>query len=357
MPWSVRARSRTIAILVLLFSLASGAPAQAQSAEGTTTTAPKDAKQQYLDAKTELRRLEEASTKLAAEYQEFLAELDEIDARVADLESDIETIERYMAEDEAELREIAVATYKYGALPVRRLDAAIGTQSINEFTLASRYLDHVQSANLGAAKSLRESNQALTVSKAKYERARDEQGRMKEEMRRRRENIELLIDRQEQLVEELRGKIPPEQLAELTSATGGKMKIPEELLAYGNGRIPEGVLEPIGIGRHRLWGPAAQAFRRMYVDALLQGVVIGVTDSYRSYEAQVDVARRKGLYKYGGLAATPGRSNHGWGLALDLDLDYEAQQWMRKNAGAYGFVEDTPREPWHWGYYGHVQQP
>ncbi|MCC7076101.1 MAG: M15 family metallopeptidase [Acidimicrobiia bacterium] len=178
---------------------------------------------------------------------------------------------------------------------------------------------------------------------------------MKDEMRRHRENIEILIDRQEQIVEELKGQVPPEQLAELTRATRGKMKIPEELLVYGNGRIPDGVLALIGIGRHRLWGPAAEAFRRMYVDGLLDGVMIGVTDSYRSYEAQVDVARRKGLYKNGGLAATPGTSNHGWGLALDLDLDYDAQTWMRENAGQYGFVEDTPRESWHWGYYGHMQ--
>jgi hypothetical protein len=42
------------------------------------------------------------------------------------------------------------------------------------------------------------------------------------------------------------------------------------------------------------------------------GVDIGVTDSYRSYDAQVDVARRKGLYSQGGLAATPGTSDHGW---------------------------------------------
>jgi LAS superfamily LD-carboxypeptidase LdcB len=37
-------------------------------------------------------------------------------------------------------------------------------------------------------------------------------------------------------------------------------------------------------------------------------------------------------------------------MAVDLDLDDSAQAWMRENAWRYGFVEDTPREPWHWGY-------
>jgi zinc D-Ala-D-Ala carboxypeptidase len=85
-------------------------------------------------------------------------------------------------------------------------------------------------------------------------------------------------------------------------------------------------------------------------DAAAAGIEIGVTDSYRSYESQVDLARRKGLYSQGGLAATPGTSNHGWGLSVDLDLDATAQAWMRQNGARYGFVEDVPREPWHWTF-------
>jgi LAS superfamily LD-carboxypeptidase LdcB len=90
----------------------------------------------------------------------------------------------------------------------------------------------------------------------------------------------------------------------------------------------------------------------MRADARAAGVEIGVTDSYRSYDQQVDVARRKGLYSQGGLAAKPGTSDHGWGMSLDLDLDSRAQAWMRANAGRHGFVEDVPREPWHWTFEG-----
>jgi hypothetical protein len=134
------------------------------------------------------------------------------------------------------------------------------------------------------------------------------------------------------------------------TSTSGPLTPPAELVAYGNGRIPPEALTPIGVGSHRLYGPAAEAFQQLLADASAAGIEIGVTDSYRTYESQVDLARRKGLYSQGGLAATPGTSNHGWGLSVDLDLNASAQAWMRQNGARYGFVEDVPREPWHWTF-------
>jgi zinc D-Ala-D-Ala carboxypeptidase len=126
--------------------------------------------------------------------------------------------------------------------------------------------------------------------------------------------------------------------------------IPTTLAAFGNGRVPSSALREVGATGHRLWEPAAGKLTELIGDARRAGVHIGITDSYRSYEAQVDVARRKGLYSQGGLAAVPGTSDHGWGMAVDLDLDARAQAWMREHGPAYGFHEDTPREPWHWGF-------
>jgi D-alanyl-D-alanine carboxypeptidase len=126
--------------------------------------------------------------------------------------------------------------------------------------------------------------------------------------------------------------------------------IPTELAAYGNGRIPANALEKVGGTGHKLWAPAAESLTNLIADARKDGVKIGITDSYRSYGEQVDVARRKGLYSQGGLAARPGTSEHGWGMATDLDLNNKAQAWMRANAEKYGFVENVPREPWHWAY-------
>jgi hypothetical protein len=139
-----------------------------------------------------------------------------------------------------------------------------------------------------------------------------------------------------------------------TVGTGGHRLnangVPTDLAAYGNGKIPATALAPVGNTGHKLWAPAANSLTALIADAKRAGVTIGITDSYRPYAEQVDLAKRKGLYSQGGLAAKPGTSDHGWGLAVDLDLDSKAQAWMRTNAGRYGFVEDTPREPWHWAY-------
>lgn len=126
--------------------------------------------------------------------------------------------------------------------------------------------------------------------------------------------------------------------------------VPVELAAYGNGRIPRDALEPVGSTGHRLWAPAAGSFEKLLTAAAADGIKIAVTDSYRSYDVQVDVVRRKGLYSEGGLGAKPGTSQHGWGMAVDLNLDASAQAWMRTNARRFGYVEDTPREPWHWAF-------
>ena len=135
-------------------------------------------------------------------------------------------------------------------------------------------------------------------------------------------------------------------------STSTSTTVPDTLRAYGNGRIPAEVMTPIGISSHRLWGPAATAFMTMRAAAAAEGVDIGVTDSYRSYEQQVELAARKGLYKNGGYAAVPGTSQHGWGLAVDVDVDPAGLAWMRANAGRFGYVEAVPREPWHWEYHG-----
>lgn len=126
--------------------------------------------------------------------------------------------------------------------------------------------------------------------------------------------------------------------------------IPLDLTSYGNGTIPASALSTVAGTSHSLWEPAARSLEALRSAAAAEGVTVGITDSYRTYETQVDLVRRKGLYSQGGLAAAPGTSMHGWGVAVDLQLDSTAQAWMRQNAGRFGFVENVPREPWHWQY-------
>ena len=129
---------------------------------------------------------------------------------------------------------------------------------------------------------------------------------------------------------------------------------------YPNGLIPPSAMCSLGVGGHQLRCDAAAAYRAMSTAfAADLGVPICITDSYRTYASQVDLYGRKPA-----LAAVPGTSNHGWGLAVDLCGGIErfgtAQyQWMVANAGRFGFLHPTwadpgngREEPWHWEYAG-----
>jgi D-alanyl-D-alanine carboxypeptidase len=131
----------------------------------------------------------------------------------------------------------------------------------------------------------------------------------------------------------------------------GRVTPPADLAAYGNGHIPAAALEPVGQGGHRLSAPAARAWKACVEAARADGIDLTITDSYRTYDQQVDLVQRKGLYSNGGFGATPGSSNHGWGLAVDADVTSpQTLNWLRANAWQFGFVEAVPREPWHWEF-------
>jgi len=128
---------------------------------------------------------------------------------------------------------------------------------------------------------------------------------------------------------------------------------------YANGRIPADELCVLPWDkRHRLRADAAialakldVAFNERFDDDLC------ITDSYRSLGSQVSLASRKP-----GLAARPGQSEHGWGLAVDLcdggDVAGTPQHdWLLKHAPDFGW--DNPEwarpggsrpEAWHWEY-------
>jgi cell wall-associated NlpC family hydrolase len=129
---------------------------------------------------------------------------------------------------------------------------------------------------------------------------------------------------------------------------------------YPNGLIPPSAMCPLGAAGHSLRCDAAAAYRAMsqaYAEAF--GGPICITDSYRTYASQVNLYGRKPA-----LAAVPGTSNHGWGLAVDLCGGIERfgtpqYAWMVANAGRFGYLHPTwadpgngREEPWHWEYAG-----
>jgi hypothetical protein len=126
-----------------------------------------------------------------------------------------------------------------------------------------------------------------------------------------------------------------------------------------NGRLPSNSLCTLWDPKHRLRADAAVALAKLNV-AYKQhfGSNICLTDSYRSIAEQRVLKAEKP-----GLAATPGTSKHGLGLAVDLCGGVETGSgsryaWLRANAGAYGYENPDwalpggsgPHEPWHWEF-------
>lgn len=98
------------------------------------------------------------------------------------------------------------------------------------------------------------------------------------------------------------------------------------------------------------------ALKNMFRDMQAAGIQPpGIGQGFRSYEGQVAAKERWTRAGNPSMAATPGRSVHGLGLAADLtdgngnSLTQAQYDWMIRNAGRYGIV-NLPSERWHWQY-------
>ena len=120
-----------------------------------------------------------------------------------------------------------------------------------------------------------------------------------------------------------------------------------------SGFIPTKALTPIEGGVHYMRPDAAKAYKAMQRAAKKAGVNFSVTDSYRDFAAQERLKKEKPS-----LAATPGKSNHGWGTALDVNVNEpKVYEWLKKNGRKYGFDQPMDYEPWHWEYTRDANHP
>ena len=124
-----------------------------------------------------------------------------------------------------------------------------------------------------------------------------------------------------------------------------------------SGKIPSSALSPIP------WAPT-HVVRTDVLDGLIEldaayfkefGEHLTINSSYRTYEAQASIYDPSSP-----IAAPPGCSNHGLGLAVDIGggvetFDTVQYTWLKTHAKAYGwvhpaFAEPDGRvpEPWHW---------
>lgn len=132
---------------------------------------------------------------------------------------------------------------------------------------------------------------------------------------------------------------------------------PDQTWDPDSGKVPESALSEIP------WAPT-HFVRTEVLDSLVEldaayqavfGEHLTINSSYRSYESQAS------LYDPSSpIAAPPGCSNHGLGLAVDIGggvetFGTEQYEWLKANAETYDwthpdFAEPDGRvpEPWHW---------
>jgi hypothetical protein len=157
----------------------------------------------------------------------------------------------------------------------------------------------------------------------------------------------------------------------------GIMVVPTDLQFESNGEISETLLTLCGIGKFKMHHLASRALKAMNAACPFIEMATG---TYRTYAQQVQLFMDRysttpipgrPIKMWNGvpywqkpntaLAAVPGTSNHGWGLAIDFaeqtDEDPAPEgvskamvDWLCANAGTYGFSAEAQSEPWHWRY-------
>ena len=159
-----------------------------------------------------------------------------------------------------------------------------------------------------------------------------------------------------------------------------RVVMPSCLKGQENGKLDAKLLQKCGVGSALMVEPAARAMRAMMAAAREAGFDPRHVGAYRDYQGQVRLFTARYTTKklpgrpskvWNGVrywqrpgtavAAVPGTSNHGWGLALDIAEERNGQpgvdsistkfvQWLIKNAKSYGFSAELQSEPWHWRY-------
>lgn len=134
-------------------------------------------------------------------------------------------------------------------------------------------------------------------------------------------------------------------------------------VTWANGQMPDAALVRVA-GGQRLRADAAAAYGQLAAAfEQANGRPLLLNSGYRSRGEQASLYashRARGS----NLAAPPGKSNHGEGIAADLGSGVQSfgtpqHRWMRANAGRFGWVlpswaqeRGSKPEPWHWEYVG-----
>ena len=194
-----------------------------------------------------------------------------------------------------------------------------------------------------------------------------------------------------------------------TLPINNKVSIPSTSINFENGKLPTAILKQIpNVKTNCVAEPtAARAFEACFALAIqMLGITIKDVGDYRSFQAQMDLFIDKGpntngryipvtlskyndtpkehrkiwadatAYGYSSIywiknynkfgywpatAATPGSSNHGRGLALDIAQEYDSDSspdsitevfvgWLCVYGPKFGIYASLASEKWHWQY-------
>ena len=157
--------------------------------------------------------------------------------------------------------------------------------------------------------------------------------------------------------------------ADIAHASNGRL---DAMLLVNVTPYPGGVADQL----HHLTAPAWAALVRTAARA---GITLAFTSTYRTYDAQLGlflnrysssfIAGRPSKQWNGktwwlkpgqATAATPGASNHGFGIAVDMaevvngrmlaSITPSTMQWLAVHAPEFGFSWELESEPWHVRY-------
>lgn len=172
-----------------------------------------------------------------------------------------------------------------------------------------------------------------------------------------------------------------------------EVKLPKDLKGLENGTLPDKILDDIKPSG-QLHHLAARAWEAMRAAAKEDNIDLVHVGAYRPLTAQIDLFKQRYVKGDSGdarkitrkwnnetwmlkpkmaPAGSPGTSNHGWGLAIDVAVKVDGQvlpitsdpdgkggmksglDWMFKNADKFGFSwevkEGAQAEAWHVRYY------
>ena len=128
---------------------------------------------------------------------------------------------------------------------------------------------------------------------------------------------------------------------------------------HSNGEIPDSELQALSFSSgNKMNKKAAAAMEEMNKAYKADnGSDLTINEAYRDCATQIRYSKELGSRA---APAPPCISNHGWGLAADINVggfDSPAYKWLEANAHKYGYVNPpwakpggSKPEPWHWEY-------